>query len=361
LCITRTAARKALGEMNVTTEPPPSTVTRDETEVERGDFTRDDDGRTSESPAREAGSPARLVVVTYNIRYAVGSHLIGGSLLRSVGLGRPSRRPRLVGGNILKAARLLSDGASMPRADVVAIQEADRGTLRAGRRHVARELAEAMRVEYARAHVNTPSDAEPKDRKWWLDFEERMLLGEEGDTGVAILSRVPLSDVERIALPWKECPWRPRLALAATVPFGDTTLRVFNVHIDTHASVVGQLEQHNAVLGLANSSIKPAILLGDFNTLTPVAREAARGALEANGFKTPMPTGTGTWRTGPYRQHFDWIFARGPGVSVRRWGVARVRGISDHWPVWVELEYTSDDEGSRCSGSGSHTKVRWTS
>jgi endonuclease/exonuclease/phosphatase family metal-dependent hydrolase len=337
--------------INVTTRTPTGTTPRDEAEVERGDFTREG--------VRRSESPTRLVVATYNIRYAVGSRLISGSLLRRVGLGWPARRPRLVKRNIERAARLLSDGATMPRADVVAIQEADRETLRAGGRHVARELAEALGVEYARAHVKTPSDVGPKDRKWWLDFEERMLLGEEGDTGVAILSRAPLSDAERIALPWKDCPWRPRLALAATVPFGDTTLRVFNVHIDTHASVVGQLEQHNAVLSLANSSLKPAVILGDFNTLSPAAREAARGALEANGFTTPMPTGTGTWRTGPYRQHYDWVFTRGVGVS--RWGVARVRGISDHWPVWVELEYVRDEEGSRCSGSGNQAEVRWTS
>lgn len=339
--------------MNVETQTPPQAQTRDETEVERGDFTR--------VGARTTENPTRLVVATYNIRYAVGSHLIGGSLLRRVGLGWPSRRPRLVGRNIEKAARLLSGGVKMPRADVVALQEADRRTVRAGGRHVARELAAALGVEYARAHVATPSDVEPKDRKWWLDFEERMLVGESGDTGVAILSRVPLMEAERIALPWKECPWRPRLALAATVPFGETTLRIFNVHIDTHASVVGQLEQHNAVLGLANSSVKPAVVLGDFNTLSSVAREAARGALEANGFKTPMPTGTGTWRTGLYRQHYDWIFTRGPGLRVRRWGVARVQGISDHWPVWVELEFDGSDERLRCSGSGSHAEVRWTS
>lgn len=320
--------------MNVETQTPHAPTTPDETEVERGDFARDG------GPSHE--SPARLVVATYNIRYAVGSHLIGGSLLRRVGLGWPSRRPRLVGRNIERAARLLSDGVKMPRADVVALQEADRGTIRAGGRHVARELAEALGVEYARAHVATPSDVEPKDRKWWLDFEERMLVGEPGDTGVAILSRVPLKEAERIELPWKECPWRPRLALAATVDFGDTTLRVFNVHIDTHASVLGQLEQHNAVLGLANSSDKPAVVLGDFNTLSPAAREAARGALEASGFKTPIRTGTGTWRTGLYRQHYDWIFTR--GVRVLRWGVARARGISDHWPVWVELEYAAEEE-----------------
>ena len=333
--------------MNVETQTPHAAGALDENEVERGDFARDGGPR----PA----NPTRLVVATYNIRYAVGSHLIGGSLLRRVGLGWPSRRPRLVGQNIERAARLLSDGVMMPRADVIALQEADRGTIRAGGRHVARELAAALGVGYARAHVATPSDVEPKDRKWWLDFEERMRVGESGDTGVAILSRLPLKEAERIALPWKECPWRPRLGLAATVPFGETTLRVFNVHIDTHASVVGQLEQHNAVLGLADSSAKPAVVLGDFNTLSPVARDAARGALEADGFTTPMPTGTGTWRTGLYRQHYDWIFTRGPGLRVTRWGVARVRGISDHWPVWVELGYTSEDEGPRCPGSGSHT------
>ena len=337
--------RDVVNAKTPTTEATP----RDETRVERGDFTRED--------ARPIESPARLVVATYNIRYAVGSRLIGGSLLRRVGLGWPSRRPRLVARNIERAARLLSDGVTMPRADIVALQEADRGTIRAGGRHVARELAAALGVEFARAHVATPTDVEPKDRKWWLDFEERMRVGEEGDTGVAILSRAPLVEVERIALPWKECPWRPRLALAATVPFGDTTLRVFDVHIDTHASVAGQLEQHNAVLSLANSSLKPAVILGDFNTLSPDAREAARGALEANGFTTPMPTDTGTWRTGPYRQHYDWIFTR--GVRVNKWGVARVRGISDHWPVWVELEHTHDDDGARCSGSGGHAEVVW--
>jgi endonuclease/exonuclease/phosphatase family metal-dependent hydrolase len=360
--------------MAVTTQTTQTDARAQEPGIERGSFTlgsfeRDaltggpsSSGDFAAPASHTVGAPvSRLVLVTYNIRYAVGSHLIGGSLLRRLGISRPGRRARLVAGNVNKAARILSDGARMPRADVIALQEADRGTRRAGGQHVARTLAEALRMNFVRAGTPTPADVEPEPKKWWLDFEERMLVGESGDTGVAILSRVPLKEAKRIALPWKECPWRPRLALAATVPFGDTTLRVFNVHIDTHASVVGQLEQHNAVLGLANSSVKPAVVLGDFNTLSPVAREAARGALEANGFKTPMPTGTGTWRTGLYRQHYDWIFARGPGLRVTRWGVARVRGISDHWPVWVELEYTREDEGSRCSGSGSHNEVRWTS
>src|SRR5918912_78831 len=144
------------------------------------------------------------------------------------------------------------DGAKMPPADVIALQEADRGTMRAGGRHVARALAEALGMNFVRAGTPTPRDAPPKPRRWWLDFEERIRLGEGGDTGVAILSRLPLADASRIELPWSECPWRPRLALSAAVPFAGRRLRLFNAHIDTHASVEGQLEQHRAVLARAD-------------------------------------------------------------------------------------------------------------
>lgn len=313
--------------MASTVQPDSRYTVPPELEIERGDFA---------PRASATEETTRLVVVTYNIRYAVGSHLIGGSLLRRVGLGWPGRRPRLVGQNIHTAARLLSDGTSLPCADVVALQEADRGTLRAGGRHVARELAAALKMNYARAHVPTPADVEPSDRKWWLDFEERMRRGEEGDTGVALLSRLPLSDAARIELPWDVCPWRPRLAVSASVPFGARRLHVFNAHIDTHATVEGQLRQHRTILALAARTSEPVVLLGDYNTLDDEGRHAARTLLESNGYTTPLPTNTATWRSGPIRHHFDWIFLR--GARVLHWGVARVRGISDHWPVWVEIE-----------------------
>ncbi len=315
--------------MTTTTQPESLRTDTPAPDVERGDFAH---GRDI------ADDSGRLVIVTYNIRYAVGSHLIGGSLLRRVGLGWPGRRARLVNSNIRKAARILSGDAAMPPADVIALQEADRGTVRAGKRHVARELAEALGMNYVRAHVPTPEDVEPKDRKWWLDFEERMLVGEAGDTGVALLSRLPLADAARIELPWDVCPWRPRLAVAASVPFGGRRLHVFNSHIDTHAAIAGQLKQHRTVLALADrlDESDAVVLLGDFNTLDDEARRAARGLLESRGYTTPLPTNTPTWRSGFIRHHFDWVFTR--GARVTRWGVARVRGVSDHWPVWVEVE-----------------------
>jgi endonuclease/exonuclease/phosphatase family metal-dependent hydrolase len=284
----------------------------------------------------EAAPPARLVVATYNIRYAVGSFLISGSVARRVGLGRPGRRPSLVARHIEAAARALSDGKRLPPPDVLALQEADRGTVRAGGRHVARELAEALGMGYARAATPTPRDEEPLKKQWYLDFEEQIRMGEEGDTGVALLSRLPLEESARVDLPWKDCAWRPRLALAASVRVGPERVRVFNLHIDPHADLGEQLEQHQVVLERADEAGGPVLLLGDFNTLSRRSCVAAREFLEGRGYRTPLPTGTGTWRAGPLRLHADWIFTR--GLRVTRWGVARRLGVSDHWPVWAEVE-----------------------
>jgi endonuclease/exonuclease/phosphatase family metal-dependent hydrolase len=299
-----------------------------EPEIERGSF-----APSSTSPATD-----RLVVVTFNIRYAVGSFLITGSLFRRVGVRRPQRRPSLVAGNVERAARALSEGALMPPADLVALQEADRRTVRAGGQHVALELARAMRWHYAHASMSKPQDEPPKTKQWWLDFEEPIRMDEAGETGVALLSRQPLTEVERIELPWFECPWRPRLALRASVALGSKRVHVFNSHIDPHAPVEGQLAQHEAILESARLSgdDEPIVLLGDFNTLTRESRTATRRFLEERGYTSPIPTDTATWRAGLYRLHADWIFVR--GLRVVRWGVGRPLSVSDHWPVWAEIE-----------------------
>lgn len=289
-------------------------------------------------PDADTRRTSKLVVATYNIRYAVGSFLITGSLFRRAGFGRPRRRPSLVSRNILKAARAFSEGAIMPRADIIALQEADRRTVRAGGKHVARELARELRMNFLHAAMRTPLTEQPKDKQWYLDFEERIGVGESGDTGVAILSRFPLEDDARVELPWSECAWRPRLALAASVPLGTKRLRLFNSHIDPHGTLDEQLAQHRAILEQAArvEEDAPVALLGDFNTLARPARIAVRELLESHGYATPLPTGLGTWRAGLLRLHADWIFVR--GARVLRWGVARPLSVSDHWPVWAEIE-----------------------
>ena len=287
-------------------------------------------------PATAHAERKRLVIVSYNIRYAVGSYLITGSLLRRARLSLPGRRTRLVARHINEAARALSDGVRLPPADILALQEADKETLRAGRIHVARELARKLQMRYAHAALNLPRDEEPKSKQWYLDFEEHIPSTDQGDTGLALLSRLPFKRIARVDLPWTECAWRPRLALAATFDAGERALNIFNSHIDPHASTAEQLEQHAAVLALADQAVGPTILLGDFNTLTRAACLRVRGFLEARGYLSPLPTRFATWRAGLIRLHPDWIFVR--DARVLRWGVGRPLGVSDHWPVWVEID-----------------------
>ena len=281
-----------------------------------------------------------FVVASYNIRYAVGQFLIPTGLMRKVGYNLPQPRPERVGENIGDAARAFKSSL-LPHVDILALQEADKGTGRTGGHHVARELAEELDMGWVHVGAGIPRGIPPQPRQWWLNFEEQIGMNDEGDTGVALLSRVALTDINRIDLPWHECPWRPRLAMAATIKVGSSSVRLINAHVDPHAAVGGQLEQLETLLEHANSFAGPCLILGDFNTLTRRKALETRRFLEQHGFTTPFRTGTPTWRGFGLRLHADWIFGR--GVEAGRFGVARPLNVSDHWPIWAEIRLPSAD------------------
>lgn len=299
---------------------------KDSEKLEFGDL----DWQPIADPAR-----SKLIVASYNIRYAVGRFLISSGLLRKFGISGNSKRATQVGENIRQVAEILDGAKLMPFPDVLALQEADKATARSGGHHVARELAEALRLSWVHAPAGIPRGHAPIARQWWLDFEEQIGLYDSGDTGVAFLSRYPLQDVTRIDLPWHECPWRPRLAIAATVSPGNSRLRILNAHVDPHAAIGGQLEQLEILVAEAEKHSGPTLVLGDFNTLSRRKCAETRSFMEARGFQTPVPTGTPTWRGAGIRLHADWIFYR--DLQITNWGVARPLNVSDHWPIWAEI------------------------
>jgi endonuclease/exonuclease/phosphatase family metal-dependent hydrolase len=291
-----------------------------------------------EPPSRdgEGSQCSRLVVASYNIRYAAGPFLISGGLLRKARLKSSRGRSEAVAKRIHHAADAFSRGALLPRVDVLALQEADKKTTRAGEQHVAHRLATELNMAWVHAPAGIPRGVKPQRRQWWLDFEEPIGLYDKGDTGIALLSHFPLAQVMRIDLPWQECPWRPRLAMAATVSVGTRRFRIFNIHVDPHAAANGQLEQLEVIAEQATASTDPPIILGDFNTLSKQKCFEVRRFLEARGYKTPFPTGTPTWRGAGLRLHADWMFVR--DMRIARWGVARPLNVSDHWPIWAEVD-----------------------
>lgn len=282
------------------------------------------------------GPRSKLILASYNIRYGVGSHLIPSGLLRKAGYNFPRARSVAVARNIRLAAQAFSENALLPPPDILALQEADRETGRAGGQHVAAQLAGLMGLPYVHVGAGLPVGIRPKQREWWLNFEEQIALHDQGDTGVAILSRVPLSNVTRIDLPWHDCPWRPRLAMGATVELGGEQLRLFNVHIDPHGPLDNQHQQTEVVLKQAEQHSGPTVILGDFNTLSKRKALEIKKLLESHDFTTPFPLDIATWRGAGLTFHADWIFVR--KMRVNRWGVARPLKVSDHWPIWAEVE-----------------------
>ena len=278
----------------------------------------------------------KLTIASYNIRYAVGSHLISTGLVRRLGFNPPQPRAERVAENIKIASQVFSNGLLLPPVDILALQEADKRTVRAGGHHVACELAEELGMGWVHIPVGIPRGVKPKPKQWWFNFEESIELNDAGDTGVALVSHLVTEDVTRIDLPWHECPWRPRLALAATVLLGTQRLRLFNAHLDPHAAAGGQLEQLEVMIDQADKFHGPTVVVGDFNTLSKQKCAQSRAFMEARGYTTPFPTGTPTWRGGGLRMHADWIFVR--DARVTSWGVAKPLGISDHWPIWAGIE-----------------------
>ena len=281
---------------------------------------------------------SRLVLASYNIRYAVGQHLIGSGLLRKIGYNFPVNRAAAITQNIRTAAKAFAENSLLPPPDILALQEADKGTARAGGQHVAASLASELQMPFVHVGAGLPHGIQPKQREWWLNFEEQVGIDEEADMGVALLSRVPLADIARIDLPWHDCAWRPRLAMAATIDFGGRPLRLFNVHIDPHGPLDNQHQQTQAVLALAEQHDGPVVVLGDFNTLSKKKEVEIRSLMEERGYITPFPTRIATWRGAALmRFHADWIFAR--DLRVTRWGVVRPLSVSDHWPIWAEIQF----------------------
>jgi len=281
------------------------------------------------------GDRSSLVLASYNIRYAVGSHLISSGLLRKIGINVPRPRGEAIAKNLKTAARVFSDNTLLPQPDILALQEADKETGRAGGQHVAAKLADELGMPYVHVGAGIPRGVPPEQREWWLNFEEQISLHDPGDTGVALLSRLPLNEIARIDLPWHRCAWRPRLAMSAMIELAGERVRLFNVHVDPHGPLDNQHQQVEALLAHADRTQGPRVIMGDFNTLSTEKAIEIRRLMESRGYSTPFPTGTPTWRGAGLRFHADWIFVN--GLNVRRWGVVKPLNVSDHWPVWAEV------------------------
>jgi endonuclease/exonuclease/phosphatase family metal-dependent hydrolase len=249
-------------------------------------------------PEPTSAAPAEIKIVTYNMRWR------GGKELDAI-------------------TKLLRDDALIGGADIVGLQEVDRGRQRSGNVDAARRMAEELGWNYAWAAA--PSDGTKKD-----DRE----AGED-ETGVAILSRHPLTEVTRLVLPNAGPDCHRRAAIGATVAVGKTPVRVYSVHAETRLPVEHKVEQWRAVLDDLKSRPPDTrvVVLGDFNTIKPKDVSAARKLFTEAGFSTPFDDDETTWETFMVALKLDWLWLR--GLQPLNHGIDRRVTYSDHYPLWL--------------------------
>lgn len=265
-------------------------------------------------------------------------------------MSAPSRRPgsgslvRLATFNVLHGRAPCDDRVDVDRfaaavreldADVLALQEVDRGQARSHGADLTAVAAEAMAAVSARfvpALSGQPGS--------WSRAPEQDLPGSAG-YGVALLSRHPVADWQVVRLPVlrRRVPVlfrgrrrpvlvtdEPRVAVVAQVGLPGGQLCVVSTHLSFLRgwNVVQLRYLSRALAGQA-----PLVLTGDLNM-------GARTAVRASGLR-PLALGD-TFPAHDPRRQLDHLLAR--GVRARSAGQVRRLPVSDHCALTAEVAVT---------------------
>ena len=227
-------------------------------------------------------------------------------------------------------------------ADVVLLQESDVNAQRTQRRNVAREIAQALRMNYV----------------FGCEFEE-LAQGDQNSPayhGQAILARLPLSASHILRFHRQSGFWRPRwfiprirplqrrlgarIALVSHIACFEKPLVVYNVHLESRGNNALRCSQLTEVLDDARQcdSEMPVVIAGDFNL--DLSREPAVSIIGGARFNNPFNNGnvrstTTRSRLGRART-IDWMLTRGPLACVGAELHDSVRA-SDHYPLSITL------------------------
>ncbi len=242
---------------------------------------------------------------------------------------------RSPGDGRVDSGRLRAAAASLD-ADVIALQEADRGQPRSGRRDLTSEVAAALGAgswSFRPALIGSPGIR-------WRAAGDADNTGEPAAYGVGLASRYPVRTWHTLRMapgPWRLpvpgpgrrqmwwCGDEPRVALAAVVqtPHGDITIA------STHLSFLpGQnIVQLRRLSRWLRSLPAPRILLGDLNMPPGLAAPASGFEVVARAATYPAPTP---------RVQLDHVLGHGT-LPPARGCDARALPVSDHCALSVQL------------------------
>ena len=178
-------------------------------------------------------------------------------------------------------ADALKNHKDLKNKDVLLLTELDHGMARSGNRFVAKEIAQALGMNYAFAPVYIPLQKG--------SGVEAAMEGENTKSihGLAMFSKWPMKSVHAVALPnGKDKMWgkEKRLghlrSLVADLEHPSGTFRAVTVHLDVHCSREHRRRQMRIILDhLATLPPLPTLIGGDWNTTTFNAQNSTRAIL----------------------------------------------------------------------------------
>jgi endonuclease/exonuclease/phosphatase family metal-dependent hydrolase len=215
---------------------------------------------------------------------------------------------------------VLASHRALKDAMILGLQEVNRHHRKTGYRDVACELANALGMYYAFAVENPYKKG-------------------GGERGLAILSRFPMSQVERVTLPHSGPGGRRRIALGTTLHLGPSRLRMYSIHLETRIANRKHADQLTTVLKEAERYRElPTVVLGDFN-IVYFRRKQTFALMETAGYQVKPYDGISFKRVGVVRKKLDWIWTR--NLEFLEAGVEEEIATSDHRPVWAQLAFAS--------------------
>jgi endonuclease/exonuclease/phosphatase family metal-dependent hydrolase len=242
------------------------------------------------APARGEPARVRLNVMSYNIH---------------VGVGMDKKQ------DLARIAEVIRRS----RAEIVGLQEVDRGVERTGRVDEIRELARLTGMDFAFAHN--------------LDYQG-------GQYGVAVLSRFPILSIDHRRYANRRERER-RGFIRVEVEVGGRRLNFVTTHLDYQFEDGRLFETEQLLKALADVS-GPLLVVGDFN------EEPRGGAYEMMlkaGFTDAWTQDAAglTYPADKPTKRIDYVFHRGLGADPHAAAHVPDTLASDHRPLVVSLSF----------------------
>ncbi len=266
------------------------------------------------------------------------------SFMTTQGLLATPDTVRIVSWNINRGLRLneVIEFLSATAADLILLQEADCNARRTHCRNVAREIAQALAMNYA----------------FGCEFEELTQRDNERPAyhGQATLSRFPLLNTRILRFCRQSSFWLPRwfiprtrpfqrriggrMALSSCIDLAGSKLMVYNVHLESRGGDDLRCSQFVEILGEVSqhASDTQIVIAGDFNA--DLRREPAAGVVGKSGLNNPFAHNSSLPTTVPSRfdgsRTIDWILTKGLLIGSEP-KVHDLVGASDHYPLSLTL------------------------